>query len=299
LTNFKPKMIFGTWFNAAVTFDKLAKEFPDVLFEHCSGYPMVKSNGKNFSTYFVRQEQGDYVAGYVVGLLGQSKVGLVGTFQIPEPMRAVDAFTLGLQAGLTEAGNDPTTAEVNSVWLQTWLDPVKETLASNTFLNQGYTVIRQLSDTPFASQTACTKDGVMAVGYGTDVSSSAKCAVVTNEWVWGTYYTREVKSALVGTWKSQDWWGGFPEGAVRMVGWNVPSDVKVKAEKLIADLTAGKNVFCGPIEGYGADGPVTVPAGKCIGDMGQLTLQWYVNGVKGELPQKPADGYQLFLEDAK
>ena len=93
-----------------------------MLFEHCSGYPLIASNEDNLSTYFIRQEEGDYVAGYVVGLMGQAKIGVVGTFPIPEPVRGLNGFALGLERGLQEAGLNPADAEVRVVWINSWLD---------------------------------------------------------------------------------------------------------------------------------------------------------------------------------
>jgi basic membrane protein A and related proteins len=304
----KPNIVFGTWFNAANTMAKLAKETPKVLFEHDSGYPLVKSSdspNKNFSTYFIRQEQGDYLVGYLAGLQGYAKIGVVGTIQIPEPMRAVNAFTLGLQRGLKEAGQDPASAQVKVVWLQSWLDVKQEQSASKALIDQGYKVIRQLADTPYASQTACNNSAI-ALGYGTDVATSAPCALVTNQWNWGAYYLSRVNAVLNNTWAPQDWWGGFASDAVSLVGWNasVPADAKTKVEAVAADIKAGKlNIFCGPIEGVGADADgkasevLSIPEGKCIGDNGQLTMQFYVKGVDSQLPARPKDGYSLDLID--
>ena len=303
-----PNIVFGTWFNAANTMLKLAKETPKVLFEHDSGYPVVKSADSpnhNFSTYFIRQEQGDYLVGYLAGLMGYAKVGVVGTIQIPEPMRAVNAFTLGLQRGLKEKGQDPASAQVKVVWLQTWLDVKQEQSASKALIDEGYKVIRQLADTPYASQTACN-NGAVALGYGTDVSPSAPCALVTNQWNWGAYYLSRINAVLNGTWTPQDWWGGFASNAVSLVGWNaqVPATVKQQVEQVEADIKSGKfNIWCGPFDGYefAADGKtienISVPAGKCIGDNGQLTMQFYVKGVESQLPARPQDGYDLDLVD--
>lgn len=300
--------MFGTWFDAQGAMSRLAEEFPDVLFEHASGYPFVQSNGTNFSTYFIRIEEGDYVAGYVAGLMGKTDIGLVATYPIPEPVRGINGFTLGLQRGLTEAGLDPADATVQVVWLNTWLDREAETQAAQALIDQGFDVIRQMADTPYSSQTTCDAGAdKIAIGYGSDVSAVAPCALVTNEWNWGNYYVAQVKAALDGTWEAHDWWGGFAEGAVKMAGWNadlVPTDVQDKAQAVVDSITAGEfNPFCGPISGTGAaeDGStvtVEVPEGKCLSDMDLLTMQWMVDGVKGELPPAPADGFNLELTDA-
>lgn len=298
------QMVFGTWWDSQGPIARLAEERSDVLFEHGSGYPLTKSNGRNLSTYFIKMEQGDYVAGYVVGRMGYSKVGLVGTFPIPEPVRGINGFTLGLQRGLKEAGKDPTSAEVRVVWINSWLDGQKEQMAAQGLTAEGYKVVRQMADTPYSSQAACQEEGVLAVGYGTDVTPYAACSIVTNEWNWGDYYVARVKTALDGTWKSQDWWGGFEANAVKMVGWNdklVSADIRQAAEKIVADIKGGFDPFCGPISGIGlgVDGKevkVEVPQGKCLSNMDLLTMQWYVDGVKGELPPAPPNGFTLELK---
>ncbi len=302
-----PAMVFGTYWDSQGPISTIAEERKDVLFEHCSGYPFIANNGQNLSTYFIRQEEGDYVAGYVVGLMGYAKVGLVGTFPIPEPVRGVNGFALGLERGLTEIGQDPAQADVRVVWINSWLDGQKEQLAAQGLMDAGYKVIRQMADTPYSSQAACAEEGVLAVGYGTDVTPYADCALLTNEWDWGAYYVERVKAALDGTWQPTDWWGGFEADAIQLVGWNetqVPADVRQKAEKLAAEIKTGYDPFCGPFQGTGknADGELvtlSVPAGKCLSDMDLLTMQWFVDGVNGEYPGAPPEGQQLELVDAQ
>ncbi len=300
-------MVFGTWWDSQGALARLAEERADVLFEHCSGYPLIKSNGRNLSTYFIKQEQGDYVAGYVVGRLGYNQIGLVGTFPIPEPVRGINGFTLGLQRGLQEAGQDAASAEVRVVWINSWLDGQKEQMAAGGLMAEGYKVIRQMADTPYSSQAACQEADVLAVGYGTDVTTYAPCSVVTNEWNWGNYYVTRVQEALNGTWKPQDWWGGFEADAVVMAGWNdkiVSADIRQAAEQIVTDIQGGTDPFCGPIAGtgLGIEGEVVkvdVPEGKCLSDMDLLTQQWFVDGVESEYPPAPAEGQKLELKDAK
>lgn len=300
--------VFGTWWDSQGAMSRLAEEFPDVLFEHGSGYPFVASNETNFSTYFIRIEESDYVAGYVAGLLGYSEVGLVGTYSIPEPVRGVNGFALGLQAGLAEIGEDPTASNVQVIWINSWLDRELEVQAATALIDEGYTMIRQMADTPYSSQTACETEGVVAIGYGSDVSEVASCSLLTNEWNWGVYYTSQVLAAINGEWETHDWWEGFAGDALKIVSWNeelVPAEVQEKAEALIESMASGEfNPFCGAITGSGLspDGetvPVEVPEGMCLTDMDLLTMQWYVDGVSGEYPAAPPDGFNLELMEAE
>jgi len=115
-------------------------------------------------------------------LMGFDKVGLVATYPIPEPVRGVNAFALGLKKGLAETGNDPDEAEVQVIWIESWLDIQKEQLATETLLGMGYETIRQMPDTPTTSLTACNA-GANVLGYGSDVLPKAPCALVSNVWL--------------------------------------------------------------------------------------------------------------------
>ncbi len=269
-------MVIGTWFDSAFAMAMLAEEFPDVKFVHISGFPVVKSNGKNFSTYFIRMEQGDYVAGVAVARAGLTKngVGMVGTFPIPEPVRAVNWFEKGMQS------EDPL-ATMTVIWIQSWLDQQKEILAAEGLIAEGFGLIRQLADTPYSSATACAA-GVLAVGYGTDVTPTAPCAVITNEWNWGPGYLSEVKSLLDGTWKSQDRFEGFEVGAIVMKGPLVKS-----VQDVIDGFTNGTlHPECG-MSGKAllADGTYQIiTKTPCQTDMDILTMQWFVDGITSEYP---------------
>ncbi len=283
--------VWGTWWDSQGAMSRLAEEFPNVLFEHGSGYPFVQSNGRNFSTYFVRIEEGDYLVGLAAGMLELCQVGLVGTYPIPEPVRQVNAFALGLRdAGCAEV-------EVRVVWNMSWLDRELEVQATEALIAEGYTTIRQLADTPYTSQTTCQHgDAYTALGLGTDVTPYARCALVTNAWGWGEHYLERVGQALDGTWTSIDWWGGIAEGGVVMI-WN---DALLTAEmrdymqvEVLADMigTGEFDPFCGPIHGTGMGGvEVVVPEGMCLSDMDLLTMQWFVDGVVSDYPSElPAD----------
>jgi basic membrane lipoprotein Med (substrate-binding protein (PBP1-ABC) superfamily) len=305
----KPDMVIGTWFNSAKAMASLAEEYPDIKFVHISGYPFVTSNGKNFSTAFLRMEWADYVMGYIVGLLGHTDdIGIVATYLIPEPVRGINGFILGVQAGVKELGKDTKGVLVVSNLVNSWLDAQKEQLAANDLLGAGKKVIRQMSDTPYSSLTACSYGDpeVIAVGYGSDAQKLASCEIGANEWAWSVLYTEQISDAMSGRWKSEDVWWGFPEKALRIV-YNkdkLPVDVIAKSDNMIAAMTDGTfNPFCGPLTGKGIDKDgkdilIEVPEGKCLSDMDQLTMQWLVDGYSGEYPVLP-EGFKLELVGAK
>jgi basic membrane protein A len=227
------------------------------------------------------------------------------TFPIPEPVRGVNGFILGMNRGLAESGKTAK-AQVTADLVNSWLDAQKEQLAASDLIGRGLKVIRQMSDTPYSSLTACQEGGILAVGYGSDAQAIAPCEIGSNEWGWAAIYESIIGDALDGKWESSDLWWGFPEGAVRIVynDKQVTPELKAKTEALVADMKAGKfDPFCGPISGKGKDSAgnwvtVTVPEGKCLSDMDQLTEQWFVDGYQGEYPTLP-EGFKLELVNAK
>ena len=159
------EVIFGTTFEHMDPMLMVAKDFPNTIFEHCSGY----KTAKNMGNYFARMEQAEYLAGYMSGLMGFKNVGTVATQPIPEPIRGVNAFTLGLLRGLKEGNHKHDPKKVNTVvWLKKWLDPINEVVLAETLINQKHDLIRQMADTPDSARTACYKK-VPAIGYGMDV----------------------------------------------------------------------------------------------------------------------------------
>ena len=276
-------IIFGTTFEHMDPLLRVAKDFPDIKFEHCSGY----KTAPNMGNYMGRMEQGEYLAGYMAGLMGFKNVGTVASQPIPEPIRGINAFTLGMLRGLGEAHHGHNPKAVNTVaWLNSWRDPINETTLAETLAARGHDLIRQMADTPDSALAACNA-GKPAVGYGTDSSKfGASCTLVSTVWNWGPYYVKTVQSVLDGTWKPREYFGGFEDGIIGLSEFHssVPAEVRrrVLAEK--ARMEKGRdNSFAGPIKDQ--SGKVVIPAGKKATDQELLTMQWFVEGVSGTIPK--------------
>ena len=113
-------------------------------------------------------------------------LGYVAAFPIPEVIRGLNAFTLGVRK------TNPS-AKVKVVWTNTWFDPQKERQAAEALLDGGADVIGQHQDTPGPQQAAEAR-GMFGVGYDADMSKFAPKAVLTSPiWHWGVYYTDMVK----------------------------------------------------------------------------------------------------------
>jgi basic membrane lipoprotein Med (substrate-binding protein (PBP1-ABC) superfamily) len=277
------QLVFATTFEHMDPTLMVAKDFPRTAFEHCSGY----KTAPNMGNYFARMEQSEYLAGYMAGLMGYKNVGTVATQPIPEPIRGVNAFTLGLLRGLKEGNHPHDAKKVNTVvWLKKWLDPINEVVLAETLVNQQHDLIRQMADTPDSARAACYKK-VPAVGYGMDVRHyGADCALVSTTWNWGPYYVDAVKRVMNKTWKPQEIFWGFKEGLIGLSAFHssVPKPVQQKVLAELKKMREGKDdSFLGPIKDQ--DGKVVIAAGQRATDKDLLTMKWFVEGVVGKIPE--------------
>ncbi|MFW6115886.1 MAG: BMP family ABC transporter substrate-binding protein [Chloroflexota bacterium] len=266
-------VIFTTSFGYMEPTFEVSEEFPDVMFEHCSGF-MTRDN---MATYFGRMYQPRYLSGIVAGEMTEENViGYVAAFPIPEVIRGINAFTLGVRSVNPEA-------EVRVVWTNTWYDPVKEREAAEALLDQGADMIAQHQDTT-EPQKAAQERGVLSIGYDSDMRGFVGDTVLTSpQWDWGTYYIDTVQDIIDGTWQTHQFWGDMETGIVKLAEMSplVPDEVReqVDAEEQRI-LDTDWDVFCGPI--YDQDGNEAVAEGECMSDEEMLNMDWFVEGVIGE-----------------
>jgi basic membrane protein A len=254
----------------------VAREFPDVKFAHCSGY----KRAENVSTFFGKIYQGRYLSGIAAGYKTKvNRIGYVAAFPIPEVIRGINAFTLGVQSV-----NPDATVEV--VWTNTWYDPAQEKQAAIELLNRGVDVVAQHQDTT-APQIAAQERGVSAIGYNVPTPNAAPQAYLTAPlFHWEVFYVDDVKHVLAGDWQSRAYWEGFSNGHVSLDTLTPNNDPR--AAPAIADAEAriksgSLEPFTGPLADQ--DGTVRVPAGTRMTDDEIWNMGWFVRGVIGVIPQ--------------
>ena len=265
-------IIFATSFGYMDPMLKVAKQFPKTVFMHCSGF----KTAENMGNYFGRMYQARYLSGMVAGAMTKGNVlGYVAAFPIPEVIRGINAFTLGVKSVNPNA-------TVRVVWTKTWYDPATEKEAAKSLLDVGADVIAQHQDSP-GPQEAAQEKGVYSIGYNSDMSTFAPKAHLTAPvWNWAPYYTKVVEDVRKGTWKPEAAWPGMADGVVELApfGPMVPKDVqdKVNAEK--AKIIAGtQKIFVGPIKDQ--NGEVKIAEGVVATDPELLGMTWFVEGVIG------------------
>jgi basic membrane protein A len=85
-------IIFATSFGYMDPMLKVAKDFPDVKFEHATGYKQAE----NMATYGLRLYQARHVQGIIAGMMTKTnKICYVGAYPIPEVIREINTFYLG------------------------------------------------------------------------------------------------------------------------------------------------------------------------------------------------------------
>jgi simple sugar transport system substrate-binding protein len=270
-------VIFTTSFGYMDPTLKVAKLFPQVRFEHATGYKVAT----NVVTYEARFYEGAYLLGVLAGRMTKTNtLGYVGSFPIPEVLRNIDAFTLGARSV-----NPKIRTKV--VWVDTWYDPGKERQAAEALIAQGADVLGQNTDSPATVQVAEEK-GIYAFGWDSDMAKYGPHAQLTaNTENWAPYYIDEVNKALDGSWtggrKNRL---GIKEGVVVLTPLNaaIPADVARLFDTKKQAIVAGTLLpFAGPIKDN--TGAVKVPAGSSLSVEDLGAINWYVDGVDGSVPK--------------
>jgi basic membrane protein A and related proteins len=268
-------LIFATSYGYMEQCLKVAEQFPDVIIEHCSGY----KTAPNLSNYFGKMYQARYLSGIVAGKMTKTNImGYVAAHPIPEVVRGINAFTLGVRQVNPEA-------VVKVVWTYTWFDPAKEKQAAASLLKVGADVITQHQDTPGPQQAAQEADAY-SIGYNADMSRYAPKAHLTAPiWHWGVVYKAIAESVHNGTWTNEPIWWGLDKGLVGLApfGPMVPEEVQKMVEKAKADIIGGKKVFQGPIKNQ--SGKIIIPEGESPTDQELFSMAYFVEGVEGQIPE--------------
>jgi len=269
-------LIFTTSFGYMNATVKVAKQFPDVKFEHATGY----KRADNVSTYSGRFYEGRAVNGTIAGLLTKTNtIGYISSFPIPEVVRGINATAIAMRKVNPDA-------EIKVVWVNTWYDPGKEADAAKTLIDQGADIIMQHTDSPAPLQVA-EERGVAGFGQASDMKTfapQAQLQTIIDDW--NPYYIERTRAAMEGTWESLDTWSGIKDGMVGFgdYGPGVPEDVKAAAEVVREGIVSGTlHAFQGPI--FDQAGEEIVAEGETLSDEVLLGMDYYVQGVVGSLPK--------------
>lgn len=268
-------LIFTTSFGYMNPTLKVAAQFPDIKFEHATGF----KRADNVSTYSARFYEGRTVIGHIAGKMTKTnKVGYIASFPIPEVVRGINAAYLAAKKVNPDV-------EFKIVWVSTWFDPGKEADAANALIEQGADVIMQHTDSP-AAMTIAEEKGIFAFGQASDMKQfgpNARLSSIIDNW--GPYYVARVQAVMDGTWESTDTWDGIKPGMTEIGEFSdkIPAEVRAEAQAISDAIAAGElHSFTGPINKQ--DGSVWLADGETSDDGTLLGMNFYVEGIEGDLP---------------
>ncbi|MFQ3183441.1 MAG: basic membrane protein A [Alteromonas macleodii] len=277
-------LIFTTSFGYMDQTIEVAANFPDVRFEHATGYKQAE----NVSVYSARFYEGRAVQGHIAGQITESNiVGYIASFPIPEVIRGINAAYIHAR----EVNPD---VEFKIIWAYTWFDPAKEAEAAAVLIEQGADVILQHTDStaPQAAAAAANDAGgrIYTFGQASDMPEFApmpRVSSIIDDWA--PYYIARTQAVMDDSWESMSTWDGIGAGMVGIgdISDAIPAEVKASAEVMVTRLAAGEyHAFTGPINKQ--DGSVWLTEGETASDYGDDSLSgmsFYVEGLTAEIPQ--------------
>ncbi|GHF00020.1 BMP family ABC transporter substrate-binding protein [Aliiroseovarius zhejiangensis] len=269
-------LIFTTSFGYMDATIAVAEKFPDVKFEHATGY----KTAPNVSVYSARFYEGRAVQGHIAGKMTKSNIiGYIASFPIPEVIR-------GINAAYVHAKKVNPDVQFKIVWAYTWFDPAKEADAAKALIEQGADVILQHTDSTAPQAAAQEAGNIITFGQASDMSEYAPMprvsSIIDN---WAPYYIARTKAVMDGTWESTSTWDGIGAGMVGIgeISDAVPADVKAEAEALRDALGSGEyHAFTGPLNKQ--DGSAWLAEGETADDGTLAGMDFYVEGIEGDIP---------------
>ncbi|MBF0573952.1 MAG: BMP family ABC transporter substrate-binding protein, partial [Desulfamplus sp.] len=299
----KCDVVFTTSFGYMDATIAAGQKYPDKKFMHCSGF----KNLPNVGTYFGDLYQMYYLNGLMAGALTKSnKIGYVAAFPIPELIRHINAFALGIKAVNPKAS-------VDVRWTYAWYGPDKAKEAAESLVGEGCDALAFTEDTPAVIEVgqAHTEKGkqIYTFSHYSPMQPYGKDSVVSGQLMnWGGMYVKILEDIYSGKWTNADMWWLAAEKAAILGG----SFDEIINSKFIKELKAvkTKSADLGELTAYDLvlkryeqmqkgveafdpyQGPIKdntgkerVKAGERASKQDLLSIMYYVDNVKGTIPQ--------------
>ena len=269
-------IIFTTSFGYMDPTINVAAKFPDVKFEHATGY----KTAENVSNYSARFYEGRAIMGHLAGKMTKSnKIGYIASFPIPEVIRGINSSYLHAK----KANPD---VEMNVVWIFTWFDPAKEADATQALLDQGVDIVFAHTDSTAPLSKLKEAGGVYGFGQAADMAEygpEPRISSIIDDWA--PYYIERVQAAMDGSWESSATWDGIKDGMVGIGSFSdvIPEDVRAEAEAMKQGIIDGSyHPFTGPLNKQ--DGSVWLADGEVADDGALAGMDFYIEGISGDIP---------------
>jgi basic membrane lipoprotein Med (substrate-binding protein (PBP1-ABC) superfamily) len=269
------KLIFATSFGHQQSAFDLAKQHPDVAFEHAGGW----MQSANFGNFFAATQAAWYPMGVAAGKMTETNVlGFVAGVPIGFVIGNINAFALG-------ARSVNPSAEVRVVVTGSWSDKAKEAAAANALIAEKADVVTMHVDSPSTVIGVAESHGVRSIGF----QSIEARQLAPKGWItglgfnWGPFMTDTARSVIAGAFKPAMVRRGLGENGMLVVapfGASVPEAARTAVNEAAEKVASGYNPFAGPITDN--TGEIRIKDGESwSGDM-MGKFDWYVAGVIGK-----------------
>ena len=212
------KVIFTTSFGYMDPTINVAKDFPDTVFVHISGY----KTADNVGTAFGKIEEPRYVSGWIAGQDDEDEPARLRG-RLPDPGGHPRHQRLHPRRAQGQPGRDG-----QSRLDQHLVRPAKERAGGGSPARW-----RRRRDRPAPGHGRSAAGGRGARRLRRRLRrghepAAPKAVLTVPIWHWGVFYTDTVKKVMDGTWKPSQYWGGWKDGIVDLapIGPMVPDDVR-------------------------------------------------------------------------
>jgi len=269
-------VIFGTSFGFQDAFVAAAEKHPDICFEFATGY----KGGANLSQFYGAAEDTDYLTGMAAGAASKTgKLGYLGSFGIPEVVRGINAWTLGVRATNPEA-------TVKIVWVNSWFDPPTERKQAEALIAAGVDVLGMKGIDSPATGDAAKAAGIPWAGYNRDNSANyGEVWLTGTQYHWDVYQIPRLQQVLDGAWVAGNYYGNIGDGFVGLSTYGdlVSEETRALIDAKKAELAANPGgEFTGPI--VDTSGKEQLAEGKQHTYEELMGMAYLVEGVDGEIP---------------
>lgn len=299
----KCDVVFTTSFGYMDDTIKAGKKYPSKTFMHCSGF----KRADNVGTYFGDLYQIYYLNGLMAGALTKTnKIGYVGAFPIPELVRHINAYALGIKAVNPKA-------EVDVRWTYAWYGPDKAKEAAESLIGEGCDTLAFTEDTPAVIEVGQdhTEKGqqIYTFSHYSPMQPYGKDSVVSGQLMnWGGMYVKILKDIYNNTWTNADvWWLAGEDAAIlggskteminpkfmdelKTIQVDTPDLGKLSVYDLVmkryTQMKQGVDVF-DPYNGPITDntGVLKVKEGERASKADILSIMYFVDNIKSAIPK--------------
>ena len=242
------KVIIADSFGHEQYMIEAARQYPDVLFAHCTGTKAhTTTDLPNYVNAFASIYDGRYIAGVVAGLKlkemidsgkiteDKAKVGYVGAFTYAEVISGYTSWFLGVRSVVPSA-----TMEVT--FTGSWYDETAENNAAKKLISNGCVLLSQHADS-MGAPNACEEAGVPNVSYnGSTYAAAPNTFLISSRINWAPYYKYLIDCKINNRTAMKDYTGTIKTGSVELtdLGSAVADgtlDKVIEVRKALADGT--------------------------------------------------------------